>query len=379
MIILDNQKNELERFRKILADARESIKLDELIAEKKELDAQMAADNLWDDVGKANKVTARIKQVTSKIEKYERMVAQFEDLETLIEMAQEADDEAYIPEIDAEIAAYVPKIEALKLETLLKGEYDSSNAVLSLHAGAGGTEAQDWVSMLYRMYLRWSEIHDYEVKILEYLDGEEAGIKSCSMMITGENAYGFLRSEIGVHRLVRISPFNAQAKRQTSFVSCMVMPVIPQNNDIVIEDKDLRIDTYRSSGAGGQHINKTSSAIRITHIPTGIVVTCQNERSQFQNKDKAFEMLRAKLFELKQEEEEAKSKGIAGDIKDSAWGNQIRSYFLQPYTMVTDKRTGYKTSDALGVLDGKLDQFIVSFLKWKSTGGEEVGGDDEDV
>ena len=362
MIILDNQKLEMERFRKVLADARESIKLDELIAEKKALEEQMAADNFWDDVDNANKVTARIKQVTSKIEKYERMVAQFEDLETLIEMAQEADDESYIPEIDAEIAAYAPKIEALKLETLLKGEYDSSNAVLSLHAGAGGTEAQDWVSMLYRMYTRYCERKGYTVKELDLLDGDEAGIKSVTFEVDGDNAYGFLKSEKGVHRLVRISPFDASGRRHTSFASLDVAPILDESAEIKINPDEIRVDTYRSSGAGGQHVNKTSSAIRITHLPTGIVVQCQNERSQIQNRETAMRMLYGKLLELQDRARMEQMAEIKGEMKKIEWGSQIRSYVFQPYTMVKDHRTGVETGNIQAVMDGELDEFINAFL-----------------
>ena len=260
-------------------------------------------------------------------------------------------------------------LEEIRLSTLLTGPYDENNAIVSLNAGAGGTESCDWCSMLFRMYSRWADKKGFTMDVMNLVDGDEAGIKSVDFQINGTNAYGFLRSEHGVHRLVRISPFNAQGKRQTSFVSCEVMPELAQDNDIDIKPDDIRIDTYRSSGAGGQHINKTSSAIRITHFPTGIVVTCQNERSQFQNKDKAFEMLRAKLFLLKQQEEEAMRDGIRGDVKDIAWGSQIRSYVLQPYTMVKDTRTQEETSDTDGVLNGNIDRFINAYLKMQANKG----------
>ncbi|MBQ9643305.1 MAG: peptide chain release factor 2, partial [Lachnospiraceae bacterium] len=253
-----------------------------------------------------------------------------------------------------------------RLSTLLTGEYDDSNAIISLNAGAGGTESCDWCSMLYRMYTKWADKKGYTVEVLNFVDGDEAGIKSVDFQVNGTNAYGYLKSERGVHRLVRISPFNAQGKRQTSFVSCDVTPDIEKDLDVVINPDDIRIDTYRSSGAGGQHINKTSSAIRITHFPTGIVVTCQNERSQFQNKDKAMQMLKAKLYMLKQEEEAAKMAGIRGEIKDIAWGSQIRSYVLQPYTLVKDTRTEEETSNASGVLDGDIDRFINAYLKMEA-------------
>ena len=362
MIILDNQRIEMERFRKILADAKESIRLDDLKKEKADLETQMGADNFWDDIEGANKVTARIKLVSSKIEKYERMVAQFEDLETLIEMAIEADDEAYIKEIDDEIAAYTPKIEALKLETLLKGEYDSSNAVLSLHAGAGGTEAQDWASMLYRMYTRYCERKGFTVRELDLLDGDEAGIKSVTFEVDGDNAYGFLKSEKGVHRLVRISPFDASGRRHTSFASLDVAPILDESAEIKINPDEIRVDTYRSSGAGGQHVNKTSSAIRITHLPTGIVVQCQNERSQIQNRETAMRMLYGKLLELQDRERMEQMAEIKGEMKKIEWGSQIRSYVFQPYTMVKDHRTGAETGNIQAVMDGELDMFINAFL-----------------
>ena len=256
----------------------------------------------------------------------------------------------------------------MRLKLLLSGEYDHNNAILRLNAGAGGTESCDWCSMLYRMYCRWADQKGYQYEVLDYLDGEEAGIKSVTIQINGENAYGYLRSEHGVHRLVRISPFNAAGKRQTSFVSCDVMPEIEEDLDVEINPDDIRVDTYRSSGAGGQHINKTSSAIRITHFPTGIVVTCQNERSQFQNKDKAMQMLKAKLYMLKQQEQAAKAAGIRGDIKEIGWGSQIRSYVLQPYTMVKDLRTGQESGNVDAVLDGALDDFISAYLRWMSLG-----------
>lgn len=258
--------------------------------------------------------------------------------------------------------------------TLLSGDYDKNNAILTLHAGAGGTESCDWAGMLCRMYQRWADKKGFSVQMLDYLDGEEAGLKSVTLEISGENAYGYLRSEHGVHRLVRISPFNAAGKRQTSFVSCDVMPDIEGNIDIEIDDKDIRIDTYRSSGAGGQHINKTSSAIRITHFPTGIVVTCQNERSQFQNKDKAMQMLKAKLYILKEQENRAKESEIRGESKEIGWGNQIRSYVMQPYTMVKDHRTNEESGNVNAVLDGNLDPFINAYLKWCSLGRNKKEG-----
>jgi peptide chain release factor 2 len=283
-----------------------------------------------------------------------------------------------IPEIQAMLDEFIEIYESIRMKTLLSGEYDKNKAIVSLHAGAGGTESCDWASMLFRMYSRWADKKGFSLTILDSLDGEEAGIKSITFEVNGENAYGYLKSEKGVHRLVRISPFNAAGKRQTSFVSCDVMPDIEEDVDIEIKDEDLRIDTYRSSGAGGQHINKTSSAIRITHYPTGIVVQCQNERSQFQNKDKAMQMLKAKLYLLKQEEMAQKAAGIRGEVTDIGWGNQIRSYVMQPYTMVKDHRTGVECGNVDAVMDGSLDLFMNGYLKWLSLGcPKNMSGDEE--
>ena len=273
-----------------------------------------------------------------------------------------------VPEIDQMLQEFIQTYEAIRMKTLLSGEYDANNAILSLHAGAGGTESCDWAAMLFRMYSRWADKKGFSLEVLDSLDGDEAGIKSITFQVNGENAYGYLKSEKGVHRLVRISPFNAAGKRQTSFVSCDVMPEIEEDVDIEIKDEDIRIDTYRSSGAGGQHINKTSSAIRITHFPTGIVVQCQNERSQHMNKDKAMQMLKAKLYLLKQEENAAKAAGIRGEVTEIGWGNQIRSYVMQPYTMVKDHRTGVESGNVDAVMDGGLDPFINGYLKWLSLG-----------
>ena len=278
-------------------------------------------------------------------------------------MGYEENDESLIPEIQEMLDSFIEEFEALKISTLLSGEYDHNNAILTLHAGAGGTEACDWTSMLFRMYSRWAEKHGYSTEVLDFLDGEEAGIKTITIQINGENAYGYLKSEKGVHRLVRISPFNANGKRQTSFSSCDVMPEIEEDLDVEINEDDLRIDTYRSSGAGGQHVNKTSSAIRITHLPTGIVVQCQNERSQFQNKDKAMQMLKAKLYMLKQQENMEKISGIRGEISENGFGSQIRSYVMQPYKLVKDHRTNMEIANVDSVMDGNIDPFINAYLK----------------
>ena len=282
-------------------------------------------------------------------------------------MGNEEEDAQLAADIRQELDDFISKYEDIRISTLLSEEYDSDNAILKLNAGAGGTESCDWCSMLYRMYTRWAERKGFSVEVLDYLDGDEAGIKSVTFQVNGTNAYGYLKSEKGVHRLVRISPFNAQGKRQTSFVSLDVMPDIEEDVDVEINDDDLRIDTYRSSGAGGQHINKTSSAIRITHIPTGIVVQCQNERSQFQNKDKAMQMLKAKLYMLKKEANAEKLSDIRGEVKEIGWGNQIRSYVMQPYTLVKDHRTNAETGNVDAVLDGALDPFINAYLKWINT------------
>ena len=326
----------------------------------------MEAPDFWNDADKANGKMKALRELQATVEDADDLSKRYDDIMMLIQMGNEDDDPSVVEDVRAEFDAFKEKLEAIRLSTLLNGEYDDTNAIVSLNAGAGGTESCDWCSMLYRMYTRWAEKKGFTVEVMNYVDGDEAGIKSVDFQINGTNAYGYLKSERGVHRLVRISPFNAQGKRQTSFVSCDVMPDIEKDIDIVINPDDIRIDTYRSSGAGGQHINKTSSAIRITHYPTGIVVTCQNERSQFQNKDKAMQMLKAKLYMRRQEEEAEKLSGIRGEVKDIAWGSQIRSYVLQPYTLVKDTRTGEETSNAQAVLDGDLDRFINAYLKMQA-------------
>ena len=334
----------------------------------------MEAPGFWDNPDYSNKKMKELKNLKDTVEQIDHLSTQYEDIETLIEMGNEEEDESMAEEIRSELDSFTSELETLRISTLLTGEYDKNGAILKLNAGAGGTESCDWCSMLYRMYTRWAERKGFTVEVLDFLDGDEAGIKSVTFQVNGENAYGYLKSEKGVHRLVRISPFNAQGKRQTSFVSLDVMPDIEEDLDIEINEEDLRIDTYRSSGAGGQHINKTSSAIRITHLPTGIVVQCQNERSQFQNKDKAMQMLKAKLYMLRQEENAQKLSGIRGEVKEIGWGNQIRSYVFQPYTMVKDHRTNHETGNVDAVMDGALDSFINAYLKWISTGkadGEE--------
>ena len=328
----------------------------------------MEAPDFWNDPEVSQNKMKEVKSLKDDVATYAALSTQYDDIETMIEMGYEENDPELIPEIDQMMKEFVQTYEDIRMKTLLSGEYDRNNAIVSLHAGAGGTESCDWAAMLYRMYIRWADKKGFSVEVLDSLDGEEAGIKSITFQVNGENAYGYLKSEKGVHRLVRISPFNAAGKRQTSFVSCDVMPDIEEDVDVEIREEDIRIDTFRSSGAGGQHINKTSSAIRITHFPTGIVVQCQNERSQHMNKDKAMQMLKAKLYLLKQEENAAKAAGIRGDVTDIGWGNQIRSYVMQPYTMVKDHRTGVESGNVDAVMGGNIDPFINGYLKWQSLG-----------
>ena len=328
----------------------------------------MEAPDFWNDPEVSQNKMKEVKSLKDDVATYAALSAQYDDIETMIEMGYEENDPELIQEIDQMMKEFVQTYEDIRMKTLLSGEYDRNNAIVSLHAGAGGTESCDWAAMLYRMYPRWADKKGFSVEVLDSLDGEEAGIKSITFQVNGENAYGYLKSEKGVHRLGRISPFNAAGKRQTSFVSCDVMPDIEEDVDVEIREEDIRIDTFRSSGAGGQHINKTSSAIRITHFPTGIVVQCQNERSQHMNKDKAMQMLKAKLYLLKQEENAAKAAGIRGEVTDIGWGNQIRSYVMQPYTMVKDHRTGVESGNVDAVMDGNIDPFINGYLKWQSLG-----------
>lgn len=344
--------------------------------ELEKYDYEMQEPGFWDDVERSQEIMKKVKGLKDTVEAFEGLEAEFDDMETLIQMAEEENDSSLIPEIEEMLQQFVVDFDTLRIRTLLSGEFDKENAVVTLHAGTGGTEACDWVSMLYRMFTRWSEKKGFQLEVLDYLDGEEAGIKSVTFQVNGENAFGYLKSERGVHRLVRISPFNAAGKRQTSFASCDVMPDIKEDIEIEINDDDLRIDTYRSSGAGGQHINKTSSAVRITHLPTGIVVQCQNERSQHSNKDRAMQMLKAKLYMIKQQENLEKISDIRGEVLENTWGSQIRSYVMQPYTMVKDHRTNAESGNVSAVLDGDIDLFINAFLKWSNVNRDRSGEDE---
>nr|WP_330400243.1 peptide chain release factor 2 [Pseudobutyrivibrio ruminis] len=343
-----------------------------------ELEREMEAPDFWADAQVSTNKMKELKSMKDDVLIIDKLEDLYKEIEDYIELGNEEEDQEIVDTVGLLIEEFESDLETLRMKTLLSGEYDSDSAIVTLHSGAGGVEACDWVQMLYRMYSRWASDAGFSVEELDYQEGDEAGIKSVTFQVNGENAYGYLKSEKGIHRLVRISPFNAQGKRQTSFASCDVMPDIEEDVDVEIKDEDIRIDTYRSSGAGGQHINKTSSAIRITHFPTGIVVTCQNERSQFQNKDKAMQMLKTKLLLLKQEENAAKASGIRGEVSDIGWGNQIRSYVLQPYTMVKDLRTGEESGNADAVLDGKLTPFMNAYLKWLSLGCPDRGATAED-
>ncbi len=329
-----------------------------------ELHETMNEPDFWNDLERSTQVSKKVRIAENKIEHYEKLGSRADDVEATMELAQEMEDEDLVAEAGEEIRKLQTDLEELRLESLLRGDYDSNNCYISLHAGAGGTEAQDWTLMLYRMYTRYCERHGYGVKVIDLLDGDEAGIKSVTIEVTGDNAYGFLRSEKGVHRLVRISPFDAAARRHTSFSSVDVMPIIEDDdNEIEIDMKDVRVDTYHSSGAGGQNVNKTSSAVRMTHYPTGIVVSSQTSRDQVHNRENCIRMLKAKLLELREREREQQMADIKGEMKKIEWGSQIRSYVFHPYSMVKDHRTGYETSDVAGVMDGELDGFITAYLQ----------------
>ena len=361
MLQFEELRLKLEGMEPELRELRQSLNIDKLGVEIAELERKAAEPSFWDDMEKSQKVLQRTSQLKASVETYNKLQALYEDTLTLIELAEEAGDESVYEEAAADTEQLQTRMAEVRLTTLLTGEYDSKNAILTFHAGAGGTEAQDWAQMLYRMYTRWAERHGYSYKILDYLDGDEAGIKSASILIEGLNAYG-------VHRLVRVSPFDASGRRQTSFASLEVMPEIDKDVNIEIREEDIQMDVYRASGAGGQKVNKTSSAVRLTHLPTGIVVACQVERSQHQNREVAMNMLRSKLVEIKEREHLDKIEDIKGVQKEIAWGSQIRSYVFMPYTMVKDHRTNYETGNITAVMDGDLDGFINEYLKKKSQG-----------
>ena len=366
MVELEQYKFTVNQYKEPMKELGVSLALSHKHEQIKELESEMREEGFWNDPDKAQEVTRKVKNLKDTVSAYHALELTLDDVSTMIELGNEENDASVIPDIEELLGEFEIEFDNLKIQTLLSGEYDKNNAIVTLHAGAGGTESCDWAGMLYRMYSKWADSHGFKTEVLDYLDGDEAGIKSITFEVNGENAYGYLKSERGVHRLVRISPFNAAGKRQTSFASCDVMPDIEEDLDVEINPDDLRIDTYRSSGAGGQHINKTSSAIRITHLPTGIVVQCQNERSQFQNKDKAMQMLKAKLYLLKQQENAEKLSDIRGDVKDINFGNQIRSYVMQPYTLVKDHRTNAENGNVNAVMDGDIDLFISAYLKWIS-------------
>ena len=366
MIEFEEYKGKLNGLKPTLDSLREALHLEAAEKEIEELEGQSARDGFWNDVENSQRVQKRLKQLKAKVENYAKLCSGWDDLMTLCEMAIEEDDDSMLPELQSEYAEFEKKLEETRLGTLLTGEYDANNAILTFHAGAGGTEAQDWTQMLYRMYNMWADRHGYTVKLMDYLDGDEAGIKSATIMIEGENAYGFLKSEHGIHRLVRISPFDSSGRRHTSFSAIEVMPEISDDNEIELRDEDIKMDVYRSSGAGGQKVNKTSSAVRLTHIPTGIVVSSQVERSHFQNLENCRNMLRARLAEIKEREHLEKISDIKGVQQKIEWGSQIRSYVFMPYTLAKDHRTGYENGNIQNVMDGDIDGFINAFLAMKA-------------
>lgn len=368
MLELEQFKYTLGNYAQPLKELGASLDLDNKLKRIAELDRSMEEPDFWTNPDKANKLALEAKHLKDDVEGYRHLERSYEDIATLIEMGLEENDAELIAEIEELLNEFTQTLDSMRTRLLLSGEYDELNAILRLNAGAGGTESCDWCGMLYRMYTRWAERKGFQLKVLDYLEGDEAGIKSVTLEIVGQYAYGYLRSENGIHRLVRISPFNAQGKRQTSFVSCDIMPDIEEDIDVEIREEDIKMDVFRSSGAGGQHINKTSSAVRLTHIPTGFVVACQEERSQLQNREKAMQMLKAKLFMKQKQEQEALLAGIRGEVKENGWGSQIRSYVLQPYRMVKDLRTGEETGNTDAVLDGALDNFISAYLKWMQLG-----------
>lgn len=368
MLFYDETKVALTAIYPQLEELYSALGMDKIQKEVAELETQATKEDFWNDMENSQIVLQKTSRLKAIIQSYQRLESQYEDLQTLIEMAMEENDESVADEIKQGFTDFQNQLEEQKLQTLLTGEYDSKNAILTFHAGAGGTEAQDWVEMLFRMYTRWAERKGFKVQTLDYLAGDEAGIKSVSILIEGLNAYGFLRSESGVHRLVRVSPFDSSGRRHTSFASLEVMPEIDDSIEVEIRSEDLQVDTYRSGGAGGQNVNKVSSAVRITHLPTGIVCACQTERSQLQNKANAMKMLKSKLIQIKEQEHLEKIEDIKGVHKEIAWGSQIRSYVFMPYTLAKDHRTNFENGNINAVMDGDLDGFINAFLKAKSRG-----------
>ena len=363
MLQLDELRLAVEDMSGELKDLAEAIGLSKIAEEIQVLEKKSAEPDFWNNMETSHKILQKISALKGKQQRYLRLISLYEDTKVLLDLAGELQDESLLEEIDSNISAIQAEVEAQRLETLLNGEYDAKNAILTFHAGAGGTEAQDWVEMLYRMYYRWGERHNFKVQTLDYLDGEEAGLKSASILVEGLNAYGYLKSEAGVHRLVRVSPFDSSGRRHTSFASLEVMPEIDDDITVEISPDDIKMDVFRASGAGGQHVNKTSSAVRLTHLPTGIIVACQNERSQHQNKEVALKMLKSKLVEIKEREHLEKIEDIKGVQKDIAWGSQIRSYVFMPYTLVKDHRTNFEMGNVNAVMDGDLDGFINAYLK----------------
>ena len=366
MLEFEEYKSKLNNIRPALDALKDALKLEAAGKEIEELEKASEMDGFWNDVEKSRKVQQRLKTLKSKTENYAALCSAWDDMATICEMAIEENDDSMLQELQEEYAAFEKELESTRLSTLLTGEYDGNNAILTFHAGAGGTEAQDWASMLYRMYNMWADRHGYKVKLMDYLDGDEAGLKSATIMIEGENAYGFLKSENGIHRLVRISPFDAAGRRHTSFAALEVMPEITDDSEIELRDEDIKMDVYRSSGAGGQKVNKTSSAVRLTHIPTGIVVASQVERSHFQNLENCKNMLRARLAEIKEREHLEKISDIKGVQMKIEWGSQIRSYVFMPYQLVKDHRTDYENGNIQNVMDGDLDGFINAFLSMRA-------------
>ena len=366
IIQLEEAKRTLQGMRGEIAELGNALKIDKISEEAEELEQKTLVPNFWDDAENSSKILRELKQIKDTIEEYENLQIALEDAIMLADMGIEENDESVVEEVLSELEQIVESTERMRLETLLSGEYDSCNAIVSLHPGAGGTEAQDWASMLYRMYTRWAENHGFTVKLLEWLDGDEAGLKSATVLVEGKHAYGFLKSEHGVHRLVRVSPFDASGRRQTSFASVEITPELDDSVDIEIREEDIEVTAHRSSGAGGQHINKTDSAIRIVHKPTGIVVGCQTERSQLQNKETALRMLKSKLAEIKERENLDRIEDIRGEKTRIEWGSQIRSYVFMPYTLAKDTRTGYEDGNIDSVMDGEIDGFINAYLKSKA-------------